>query len=116
MLIGTVSLPHDESCPFFRELIDILFRIRVALIQSSVEEMGELVKFAELPLRIRGILSPSYRRRILVVFLIIGQRAGRWMNKETDFEITEERVHEEVDYDEWCEYSVEYTHEYESPL
>ena len=75
MQLGPVRLPHDERCPFFRELIDILLRIGVAVIQSSFEEMGELVKFAEFPLCIRRILPPSYGRRILVVFLIMGQRA-----------------------------------------
>ena len=79
--------------------------------------MGKLVEFAELPLSERSISSTSNIRRVLMVFLGIMVQLGvlRQYWKYPYLEITEERVHEEVEYNEWREDSIEYAHKDETP-
>lgn len=111
--------PHDQRCPLLWELVDVLLGRGVTPIQSPLEEVRQLVEFAELPLRIRRVLPTTDRRRVLVIFLL--RRISRFLNEtavkvDTDLEISEERVDEEVDDDEWRKDGVENTHEDESSL
>lgn len=50
------SSPHDQRSDSLGELVDVLLRRFVALIQSSLEEVGEFIELAKLPTRVRGVL------------------------------------------------------------
>lgn len=46
-----MDLPHGNGSNLLRELIDVLLRSWIALIQPAFEDMGKLVELAELPPR-----------------------------------------------------------------
>lgn len=64
-----VSVPHENSNPLLRELVDILLRNGIALVQPDLKEMRQLVELAELPFGEGSIGSTSDGRRILVILL-----------------------------------------------
>ena len=109
--------PNEDSQFLVGELANIDIRHRIRFVQPSSERVGKLVKFAELPLSERSISSTPNIRRVLMVFLGIMVQFGvlRQCWKYSYLEITEERVHKEVEYNERREDSIEYAHKDETP-
>ena len=105
--------PNEDSQFLVGELANVDVRHGIRFVQPSSERVGKLVEFAELPLSERSISSTSNTRRVLMVFLGIMVQLGvlRQYWKYPYLEITEERVHKEVEYNERREDSIEYAHE-----
>ena len=62
--------PGDNRDLLVGEVADVHARCLVRLIQTPLEQVRELVKFAEFPLGVWGVCPAAYVRRVLVVFLM----------------------------------------------
>lgn len=74
--------------------------------------MRQLVELPELPFRVERVAPTAYGRRVLVIFLgEVVVRFGRYDRNSTNFKVSEEVVHQKIQYDERCQNSIEHPHE-----
>ena len=63
------SLPRNQRELFVGELADVHAGGFVRFFQATLEEMWQLVEFAELPLSVRRVAPTAHVRRVVVILL-----------------------------------------------
>ena len=69
VVIGERGVPHDDGDLLVGELSDVCRGDRIGLVETTLEQVWQLVELAELPLCEWCICAATNVRRFLVIFL-----------------------------------------------